>query len=114
VAGIKGRLPATRLALRKDHLVAGPAEESLRVGDCVGKEEVAETGGEELDAHAMILTGGAFRWAWRRNFEERRLAERCACPSELGPKGEQEGKQRQHQERDFHDQEKHLHQSLFA
>jgi hypothetical protein len=45
---------------------------------------------------------------------ERRLAERCACPSELGPKDEQEGKQRQHQERDFHDQEKRLHESLFA
>jgi hypothetical protein len=50
VACVEGRLAAADLSAGELDVEAGLAEERLRIGDRVGEDEVADAGGEELDA----------------------------------------------------------------
>jgi hypothetical protein len=59
MAGVERGLAAAGLSPREDDVVAGAAQKRLGVGDCVRQQEVAEAGGEELYAHAKILTACA-------------------------------------------------------
>ena len=52
MAGVEGRLAATDLRRRKDNLVARFGEQRFRVRHGLGKDEIAEAGGEELDLQA--------------------------------------------------------------
>jgi hypothetical protein len=50
VARVEGGLPAADLRAREVDREAGLVEEELGVGDRFGEDQVAEAGGEELDA----------------------------------------------------------------
>src|SRR6478735_6218759 len=55
VAGVRVHLPAARLRLREDDLVAEPLEEGHRGAGDVGEQHVAEAGDEEGDPHVGLL-----------------------------------------------------------
>jgi NAD(P)-dependent dehydrogenase (short-subunit alcohol dehydrogenase family) len=55
VAGVERRLPAARLAARELNVAPGRTQKRVGVHDRVGKEEIAEAGGEELHAHHLTL-----------------------------------------------------------
>ena len=57
VAGVRVHLPAARLRLREDDLVAEPLEDGHGGPGDVGEEDVAEAGDEEGDPHAGLLAG---------------------------------------------------------
>jgi hypothetical protein len=46
---VERRLPAARLPRRELDLEAGAAQQRFGVGDRLGKDQVAQAGGEELD-----------------------------------------------------------------
>src|SRR4029079_14161710 len=73
VSGVERRLPATRLPLGELDLEAGRAQQRLRVVERLREHEIAEAGGEELDAadgaHGLA---GSTSSTWMRVLERRR------------------------------------------
>jgi hypothetical protein len=56
VPGVERRLPAAHLTARELDLEPGVTQERPRIGDRVGQDEVADAGGEELDALAQAAS----------------------------------------------------------
>jgi hypothetical protein len=54
MAGVEGGLAAADLSAGELDLAAGGDEKRPGVGDCLGEDEVAEAGGEQLHPHARV------------------------------------------------------------